>query len=103
MDRQPDLALRVKHATQIAPGDGKVGPRFDGLQIASLEGAKRGPLVWQREDDSFDTQSAYNQLWDLSGMSTKARSHTSLQSVANPRGNDPNRGGSAEMFIYRQN
>lgn len=40
VDGQPDLALRVEHAAQVAPGDGKVGPGLDGLQVASLQGGR---------------------------------------------------------------
>lgn len=36
VDRQPDLALGVEHAAQVAPGHGKVRPGFDGLQVACL-------------------------------------------------------------------
>lgn len=36
VDRQPDLALGVEHAAQVAPGHGKVRPGFDCLQVACL-------------------------------------------------------------------
>lgn len=35
--REPDLALRVEHAAQVAPGNREVGPRLDRLQVAGLE------------------------------------------------------------------
>lgn len=41
MDGEPDLALSVEHAAQVAPCDGEVGTRLDGLKVASLE-ATRG-------------------------------------------------------------
>lgn len=41
MDGEPDLALSVEHAAQVAPCDGEVGTRLDSLKVASLE-ATRG-------------------------------------------------------------
>lgn len=40
VDGEPDLALGVEHAPQVAPGHGEVGPRLDGFQIARLHGVK---------------------------------------------------------------
>lgn len=36
VDGQPDLALRIEHAAQIAPGHREIGARFNRLQIAAL-------------------------------------------------------------------
>ena len=33
---QPDLALGVEDAPEVAPGHGEVGPGLDGLQVARL-------------------------------------------------------------------
>jgi len=41
VDGQPDLALGVEHAAEVAPGHGKVRPGLNGLQIASLESPRR--------------------------------------------------------------
>ena len=41
VDGQPDLALRVEHAPEVAPGHGEVRPGLDGLQVASLEKPRR--------------------------------------------------------------
>lgn len=36
VDGQPDLALRIEHAAQIAPGHREIGTRFNRLKIAGL-------------------------------------------------------------------
>lgn len=36
MDGQPNFTLSVEHAPQIAPGNGKIGTRFNCFQIARL-------------------------------------------------------------------
>ncbi len=36
VDGQPDLALSVEHAAQVAPCDGEVRSGLDGFQVASL-------------------------------------------------------------------
>ena len=36
VNRQPDFALGIEHAAQVAPGHGKVGARFNGFQVARL-------------------------------------------------------------------
>jgi hypothetical protein len=41
VDGQPDLSLGIEDAAEVAPRDRKVGPRLDGLQIASLESGNR--------------------------------------------------------------
>lgn len=45
MDGQPDFALRIEHTAQIAPRNGKVRTRLDGLQIAGLPGVRRRCVV----------------------------------------------------------
>ena len=60
-DRVIHLALRVEHASQVAPRHSKVRPRLDGFQIACLvgdnvrskeegkqkrKGGEKIPLVW---------------------------------------------------------
>lgn len=51
MNRQPNLALSIEDAPEVAPRDGKVGSRLDGLQVASLSVArqKREPFsaIWE--------------------------------------------------------
>lgn len=37
MNGEPDLALSVKNASEVAPSDGEVGTRLDGLEVTSLE------------------------------------------------------------------
>lgn len=44
MDRQPDLALRVEHAAQVAPGHGEIGPGLYRLQVTCLENNGRERL-----------------------------------------------------------
>ena len=41
VDGQPDFSLGIEHATQIAPGYGKVRPRLDGFQVTCLQGRER--------------------------------------------------------------
>ena len=41
VDGQPDFSLGIEHATQIAPGYGKVGSCLDGFQVTCLKGRER--------------------------------------------------------------
>lgn len=41
VDGEPDLALRVEHAAEIAPSHGEVGLCLDGFEVAGLHDGTR--------------------------------------------------------------